>query len=117
MDIRAVTSSKSLRNGFTAEQVERARRYHRPLYLALLVDLSFAVGALAVFSFGPVGGWMYRAVEGEPWWEAAPAFTALVVGANLSDLEPPLPVYLLLFSHPTAPERIAAARARPCPTL
>ena len=29
---------------------------------------------------------------------------------NLSDLDPPRPVYVLLFTHPTAPERIAAAR-------
>ena len=29
--------------------------------------------------------------------------------ANLADLDPPRPVYLLLFSHPTPPERIAAA--------
>jgi STE24 endopeptidase len=31
--------------------------------------------------------------------------------ANLADLEPPRAVYALLFSHPTAPERIATARA------
>jgi STE24 endopeptidase len=31
--------------------------------------------------------------------------------ANLADLEPPPAVYALLFSHPTPPERIAAARA------
>ena len=31
--------------------------------------------------------------------------------SNLSDLDPPRAVYLLVFSHPTAPERIAAARA------
>jgi STE24 endopeptidase len=30
---------------------------------------------------------------------------------NLSDLEPPRLVYVLLFSHPTAPERLAAGRA------
>jgi Zn-dependent protease with chaperone function len=29
---------------------------------------------------------------------------------NLSDLDPPRAVYLMVFSHPTAPERIAAAR-------
>jgi STE24 endopeptidase len=29
--------------------------------------------------------------------------------ANLGDLDPPRLLYLLLFSHPTAPERIAAA--------
>jgi STE24 endopeptidase len=31
--------------------------------------------------------------------------------ANLADLDPPQLVYLMLFSHPTPPERIAAARA------
>ena len=31
--------------------------------------------------------------------------------ANLADLDPPRPVYLLLFTHPTPPERIAAAGA------
>ena len=31
--------------------------------------------------------------------------------ANLSDLDPPRPVYALLFTHPTPPERIAAGRA------
>jgi STE24 endopeptidase len=30
--------------------------------------------------------------------------------ANLADLDPPRPIYLLLFTHPTPPERIAAAR-------
>jgi STE24 endopeptidase len=32
--------------------------------------------------------------------------------ANLSDLDPPRWLYRLLFTHPTAPERIAAARSR-----
>ena len=31
--------------------------------------------------------------------------------ANLSDLDPPRPVYALLFTHPTPSERIAAGRA------
>jgi STE24 endopeptidase len=31
--------------------------------------------------------------------------------ANLADLDPPRLVYLVLFSHPTPPERIAVARA------
>jgi STE24 endopeptidase len=31
--------------------------------------------------------------------------------ANLSDLDPPRPVYALLFTHPTPPERIEAGRA------
>jgi STE24 endopeptidase len=35
--------------------------------------------------------------------------------ANLSDLDPPRVVYLTLFSHPTPPERIVAARLFPMP--
>ena len=31
--------------------------------------------------------------------------------ANLADLDPPRVVYLMRFSHPTPPERIAAARS------
>jgi len=34
-----------------------------------------------------------------------------LAAANLADLEPPRVLYALLFSHPTPPERIAAARA------
>src|SRR5207245_2695073 len=69
----------SLRNGFTDEQVERARRYHGPLYLTLAVDLLFAVGVLAVLAFTRPGDWLYGAVDELPWWGAAPAFAALVV--------------------------------------
>ena len=35
--------------------------------------------------------------------------------SNLSDLAPPRALYVLLFTHPTPPERIAAARAWPAP--
>ena len=72
----------SLRNGFTDEQVDRARRYHRPLYLALAVDLLFAGGVLAVLAFTGVGDRLYGAVDGLRWWGAAPAFAALVVGVS-----------------------------------
>jgi STE24 endopeptidase len=33
-----------------------------------------------------------------------------LAAANLSDLDPPRPLYVLLFTHPTPPERIALAR-------
>lgn len=41
----------------------------------------------------------------------ARAFRELAL-ANLSDLDPPRALYLALFSHPTAPERIAAGQQR-----
>jgi STE24 endopeptidase len=74
-----LSSPNLLREGFSLEQVERARRYHRPLYVALAVDLSFAAGVLSVLSFTRVGDRLYGAVDGLPWWGAAPAFAALVV--------------------------------------
>jgi STE24 endopeptidase len=43
--------------------------------------------------------------------EAFEAAHRELAAANLSDLDPPRPVYALLFTHPTAPERIAAGHA------
>src|SRR2546421_12911357 len=36
---------------FSVEQVERARRYHRPLYLALLLDVTLGLAVLSVLAF------------------------------------------------------------------
>src|SRR5437870_3184284 len=40
---------------FSVEQVERARRYHRPLYVALLLDETLGLAALSVLAFTPLG--------------------------------------------------------------
>jgi STE24 endopeptidase len=60
---------------FSVEQVERARRYHRPLYVALLVDVTLGLGVLSVLAFTRVGSWLYDAVPGA-------AFPALVVAVS-----------------------------------
>src|ERR671932_148567 len=57
---------------FSVEQVERARRYHRPLYLALLLDETLGLAALSVLAFTRAGSWLYDGVPGA-------AFPALVV--------------------------------------
>jgi Zn-dependent protease with chaperone function len=57
---------------FSVEQVERARRYHRPLYLALLLDETLGLAALSVLAFTRAGPWLYAGVPGA-------AFPALVV--------------------------------------
>ena len=57
---------------FSVEQVERARRYHRPLYVALLLDVTLGLGVLSVLAFTRAGSWLYDAVPGA-------AFPALVV--------------------------------------
>jgi STE24 endopeptidase len=57
---------------FTAEERERSRRYHQPLYRALGFDLVLGLGtlaALAAFAEWRVG----------PWWLAAAVFAAAAV--------------------------------------
>jgi STE24 endopeptidase len=86
----------------------------RTLPEALLLLLAFELAAL------PPGAWLSRR------WERAadrcsldlteePAAFARthsqLARRNLSDLEPPRLVYVLLFSHPTPPERLAIGRA------
>ncbi|HMC36827.1 MAG TPA: hypothetical protein VKK30_03055, partial [Actinomycetota bacterium] len=68
---------------FTAEQIERARRYHGALYRALVADLVIGVGALATLSFSPVGDWLYRQIIGQAWWERALAFTGITLATIL----------------------------------
>jgi STE24 endopeptidase len=64
---------------FSGEQLERARRYHRPLYRALLLDLSLGIGVLSVLAFSGLGGAAFRLVDGGPWWLDTLAFVGVVV--------------------------------------
>ena len=63
---------------FGRDTVERARRYHRPLYAALVVDLALTLGTLALLAFGAPGDALHALVDGLPWWLAAPGLAALV---------------------------------------
>jgi STE24 endopeptidase len=64
---------------FSAEDVERARRYHRPLYLFLLVDTALAAGVLAVLAWSTIGGRLFSPVDSLAPVAAAAAYAALVV--------------------------------------
>jgi STE24 endopeptidase len=64
---------------FTEEQIERARRYHRPLYLAALAAIALDLALLMLLTFGPFGARLYNVTDGLPWWGRALAFTALVL--------------------------------------
>jgi STE24 endopeptidase len=64
---------------FSADEVERARRYHRPLYLVLLLDVALAAGVLAVLAWSPAGDRLFSAVDSLPPVAAAAAYAALVV--------------------------------------
>src|SRR5919201_1261255 len=67
---------------FSVEQVERARRYHRPLYVALLLDVTLGLAVLSVLGCPGAGDRLYGAVDSLPWWGRALAFPALVVGVS-----------------------------------
>ena len=64
---------------FAAEEIERARAYHRPLYRALGIDLVLELGVLAAIAFGPPGDWLASATGGS-WWARTLELVALVTG-------------------------------------
>lgn len=62
-------------SGFTSEDFERSRRYHRPRYAALLGGLALSVATLIALAWLPLP---------RPWWLAAlvgPAVVGLVLAA------------------------------------
>jgi STE24 endopeptidase len=60
---------------FTAEEVERARRYHRPLYAARLAELALGLAVPAALAFGRAE----KLFDSLPWWAAAVCLSVLVV--------------------------------------
>lgn len=63
---------------FSAEERARARAYHRPLYLALLVDVGLAAGVLAALAWSSLGEWLFSPLASLPAVAAAAAYAALV---------------------------------------
>ena len=66
---------------FAAEEIARARAYHRPLYRALGIDLLLELGVLAAIAFGPPGDWLAGATGGA-WWARTFELVALVLGVG-----------------------------------
>ncbi len=60
----------------------RARAYHRPLYLALLLDLALTAGVLAALSWSRLGAWLYTGPRGLPPAAAAAVYAAIVVALS-----------------------------------
>ena len=67
---------------FGAEQVERARRYHRPIYLVRVLGIALGLLVLGLLSFTAAGDALYGLVDDRPWWVAALVFPALVVAVD-----------------------------------
>jgi STE24 endopeptidase len=74
---------------FTTKEVERARRYHQPLYIVLLIDTTLGLVVLSLLVFTRLGSWLYAPVEELPWWGRAVLFPILVL-ASLTLLRLPL---------------------------
>jgi len=61
-------------SGFTHDEIERSRRYHRPRYAALVGGLALSVATLVALTWLPLPG---------PWWLAGllgPAIAGVVLG-------------------------------------
>lgn len=80
------TTLSSGRQIFDSGQVERARRYHRPVYLVRVAGIALGLLVLGFLSFGAPGDRLFDLVDGLPWWGEALAFSALVglVGSLLA---------------------------------
>ncbi|HXV01985.1 MAG TPA: M48 family metallopeptidase [Gaiellaceae bacterium] len=64
---------------FAQEQVERSRRYHRPVYVIRVLGIAVGLATLGLLSFSSLGDALYSPVEDWPWWSAAFAFATFVV--------------------------------------
>jgi STE24 endopeptidase len=65
-------------DGFSPDERARAGAYHRPLYLALLVDLMIAAGLLAALAWSSLGDWLVSPLASLSPVAAAAAYAALV---------------------------------------
>src|SRR3954453_5267631 len=67
-----------MNDGFSPDEHARARAYHRPLYLALLLDLALAAGLLAALAWSSLGRWVFSPLDSLSPVVAAAAYAALV---------------------------------------
>ena len=64
---------------FAPGQIEQARRYHRPLYTSLVLNMALGLAVLAVLAFSSAGDRLYDALDRWPWWTRGVALPALVI--------------------------------------
>jgi STE24 endopeptidase len=64
---------------FAPEEIDRARRYHRPLYRLWALDLAVDFAVLALVAFGPPGDWIGGWLDGLPLWAEALVWPAVVL--------------------------------------
>ncbi len=64
---------------FSADERARAGAYHRPLYLALLVDLALGAGVLVALAWTSLGHWLFSPLASLSPVAAAAVYAALVI--------------------------------------
>ena len=64
---------------FGRDSVERAHRYHRPLYAAAIGNLLLGLALLTALAFTPAGERLYDPLEEWHWWAATAVFTLELV--------------------------------------
>jgi STE24 endopeptidase len=69
-------------DAFSGEEVERARRYHRPLYVAAAADLLLSLALLTLLAFTPLRDWVDRRLAGLPWWAQTLSWVAVIMVAS-----------------------------------
>lgn len=67
---------------FSPAEVERASRYHRPLYVAFLAEAALGLAVAAAFAFGWPGDRLAGAIANLPWWAEALVLMGAVLGAS-----------------------------------
>jgi CAAX prenyl protease-like protein len=70
------------RSLFRTEEVERARAYHRPLYLAWPARLAVDMVVLAAIAFTALGDALFDPLDALPWWSQTVALTVIVIGVT-----------------------------------
>jgi STE24 endopeptidase len=63
---------------FSPAEIERARRYHRPLYTAFVIDVAIGLAVAATLAFGWPGMKLATALEPLPWWGETLALAGVV---------------------------------------
>jgi hypothetical protein len=62
---------------FSAEQIDRARRYHRPLYWAVPAELALATAFLAARAWSAAGTTLDP--RSLPWWARTLAYASIMI--------------------------------------
>src|SRR5262249_47793782 len=79
MAARTDSATAVLNAGFTQLDLDRSRRYRRPIYLVDAAMLVLELAVLVLMAFGPLGDALFDTLDGLAWWAAAFAYSALVI--------------------------------------